>query len=112
MSTFLTVWVQTGFGKDAVDEIGSLNSIVKLAGSDLANNRLFVMKGKLGRSATLVVFLVHIGFLLDSTNGRLPYTSFRLDLVQRIVFMKKREDSSMLCRGYGTHDGGRKEKDG
>jgi len=62
--------------------------------------------------APLVVFLVDIGFLLDSTNGRLPYTSFRLDLTQRIVFMKKEDDSSALSRGYGTHDGSRKERDG
>ena len=62
--------------------------------------------------APLVVFLVDIGFLLDSTNGRLPYTSFKLDLMQGIVFIKKGDDSSVLSRGYGTHDGGRKERDG
>jgi len=62
--------------------------------------------------APLVVFLVDIGFLLDSTNGRLPYTSFRLDLTQRIVFMKKEDNSSALSRGYGMHDGSRKERDG
>jgi len=59
-----------------------------------------------------VVFLVDIGFLLDSTNGRLPYTSFKLNLMQGIVFMKKGDDSSMLSRGYGTHNSGRKERDG
>ena len=31
-------------GKDAVDKIGSLNSIVKLPSDDLANNRLFVSR--------------------------------------------------------------------
>jgi len=62
--------------------------------------------------APLVVFLVDIGFLLDSTNGRLPYTSFKLDFMQGIVFMKKGDDSSALSRGYGTHDGSRKERDG
>ena len=59
-----------------------------------------------------MVFLVDIGFLLDSTNGRLPYISFKLDLMQGIVFIKKGHDSSALSRGYGTHDGGRKERDG
>jgi len=29
-------------GKDAVDKIGSLNSIVKLSSSDLENNRLLI----------------------------------------------------------------------
>ena len=31
-------------GKDAIDKIGSLNSIVKLPSDDLANNRLFVLR--------------------------------------------------------------------
>ena len=31
-------------GKDAVDKIGSLNSIVKLPSDDLVNNRLFVLR--------------------------------------------------------------------
>jgi len=31
-------------GKDTVDKIGSLNSIVKLPSNDLANNRLFVSR--------------------------------------------------------------------
>ena len=31
-------------GKDVVDKIGSLNSIVKLASNDLANDRLFVSR--------------------------------------------------------------------
>jgi len=31
-------------GKDAVDKIGSLNSIVKLPSDDLVNNRLFVSR--------------------------------------------------------------------
>ena len=31
-------------GKDAVDKIGSLNSIVKLPSIDLVNNRLFVSR--------------------------------------------------------------------
>ena len=31
-------------GKDVVDKIGSLNSIVKLPSDDLANDRLFVLR--------------------------------------------------------------------
>jgi hypothetical protein len=97
-------------GKDAIDEIGSLNSIVKLASSDLANDRLFVTRGKLGRVATLVVFLGYIGFFLDSTNGRLPYTGFRLNITKRIAFMKKREDCGALGSRDGMHGGGGKER--
>jgi hypothetical protein len=35
-------------GKDIVDEIGSLNSIVKLPNSDLMNDKLFIMREELG----------------------------------------------------------------
>jgi hypothetical protein len=34
--------------KDIVDEIGSLNSIVKLFSSDLVNDKLFIARRELG----------------------------------------------------------------
>ena len=58
----------------------------------------------------LAILLIHIKFLLDSTNGRLPYTSFELDFTNRIAFMKKRDDGRALSRGYGMHGGGMKER--
>jgi hypothetical protein len=97
-------------GKDAIDEMGNLNSIVKLSSSDLAKNRLFVMRGKLRRVTSLVAFFVCVHLFLDSTNGRLPYTSFGLDFTNRIVFMKKGDDGRVLSRGYGMHSGGKKER--
>ena len=60
--------------------------------------------------AALVVFQGYIGFFLDPTNGRLPYTSLRLDITKGMAFMKKREDSGALGRGDGMHDGSRKER--
>ena len=51
-----------------------------------------------------------MGFSLASTNGRLPYTRLRLDIMKGIAFMKKRDDSGVLGRGDGTHGGGRKER--
>ena len=66
--------------------------------------------GKLGRTATLVVFQGYIHFFLDPTNGRLPYTSLILDMTKGIAFMKKGEDSGTLGRGDRTHGGGRKER--
>ena len=45
-------------GEDAVNEMGSLNSIVKLSSGDLVKNGLFVPRCKLGRATPLVVFLV------------------------------------------------------
>ena len=71
LSAFLTVWDVIGLG-GVVDEMGSLDSIIKLSSDDLENNGLFVMIGELGGMASFAVFLVHIYFLLDSTNGRLP----------------------------------------
>jgi len=59
-------------GEGVVDEMGSLDSIIKLSSGDLANNGLFVTIGELGGTASFAVFLVHIYFLLDFTNGRLP----------------------------------------
>ena len=79
-------------GDDVVDKMGSLNSIIKLSSSDLVKNRLFIIGCKLGRVTMFIVFLVYIQFFLDSTNGRLPYTSFKLDFMHRIVFVKKRDD--------------------
>ena len=89
--------------------MGNLNSIVKLSSSDLVKNGLFVMRGKLGRATSLVVFFVCVYLFLDSTNGRLPYTSFGLDFMNRIVFMKKGDDGKALSRAYGMHSGDKKE---
>ena len=82
----------------------------QLSSSDLANDGLFVIRRKLRRVTPLALLLIHIKFLLDSTNGRLPYTSFKLDFTNRIVFMKKRDDGGVLSREYGIHDGGMNER--
>ena len=58
----------------------------------------------------LAILLIHIQSLLDSTNGGLPYTSFELNFMNRIVFMKKGDDGRALSRGYRMHGGGRKER--
>jgi hypothetical protein len=68
-------------GDDIVDEMGSLNSIVKLPSGDLVQNGLFVSIRKLGRATSFAVFLVYIKFLLDPTNSEHPQASFRLDLM-------------------------------
>ena len=87
-----------------------MNSIVKLSSSDLAKNGLFITRGKLGRSTTFIVFFVCVHLFLDSTNGRLPYTSFGLDFTNRLVFMKKRDDGRALSRRYRIHSNGKKER--
>ena len=97
-------------GDDVVDKAGGLNSIVKPSSSDLANDGLFITRRKLRRSTPFAVFLVPIHFLLDSPNGRLPYTSSRLDLMQGIALIEKGDDRRVLSKGCGMHDDGRKEK--
>ena len=97
-------------GKDAVDEIDNLNSIVKPSSSDLVKNRLFITRGKLGRLTTFIVFFICVHLFLNSTNGRLPYNSFGLDFMNRIVFMKKGDDGRVLRRRYRMYSGGKKER--
>jgi hypothetical protein len=58
----------------------------------------------------LAILLIHIQVLLDSTNSRLPYTSFELNFTNRIVFMKKRDDGRVLSRGYEIYGGGKRER--
>ena len=56
-------------GDDGIDEIGGLDSIVKLSSGDLSNNRLLVMRRELGRTTSHVVFLVPVHLFFDSANG-------------------------------------------
>jgi hypothetical protein len=56
-------------GDDVVNEMGSLNSIVKLPSGDLASEGLFVSSRELGRMASYVVFLVPTHLPFDSANG-------------------------------------------
>ena len=90
-------------GDDIVDEMGSLNSIIKLPSGDLAHDRLFVSIRKLKRATSFAVFLVFIKFLLNPTNGGPPQASFILDLMQGIAFIKKEDDDSVLSRRGRMH---------
>ena len=53
---------------------------------------------------TRVIFFIANYFYLDSTNGRLPYISFRLNLMNRIAFLEKRDDGRALGGRYGVYD--------
>ena len=88
-------------GEGVFDEMGSLDSIIKLSSGDLSNNGLFVTIGELGGMASFAVFLVHIYFFLNSTNGRLPYMSFGLYLMQGIAIIKKGDDLRCLVEDVG-----------
>ena len=45
-------------GEDVVDIMGGLDSIIKLSSGDLVDDRLFVMRGELGRMTTFAILLV------------------------------------------------------
>ena len=59
-------------GKDVIDEMGSLHSIITSSSGDLANNGLFVSWRQLRRASSFAVFTISIHLLLDSANTRLP----------------------------------------
>ena len=56
-------------GDGIVDEVSSLNNIIKVSSDDLIDNRLFIIRRKLRKTALIAVFLVPIHFLLYYFNG-------------------------------------------
>ena len=56
-------------GNSVVDEASGLNSIIKLSSDDLINNKLFIIRRKLRKTALIAVFLVPIHFLLYHFNS-------------------------------------------
>ena len=64
-----------------IDEICSLNSIVKPPRVDLSDNGLLVTGRKLGGMATRIVLFVGIHFLPNLTDSTKAYTSFIMDLM-------------------------------
>ena len=57
-------------GDGIVDEVSGLNNIIKVSSDDLIDNRLFIIRRKLKKTALIAVFLVPIHFLLYHFNGR------------------------------------------
>ena len=90
-------------GKGVVDKMDGFHSIVQPPSSDLLNERSFVTRRQLERAPSPVVFLVHINFLLDSPNSRLPQSGFGLDLMHRITFLKKGNDRRALSSRCWSH---------
>src|ERR1700734_2581695 len=89
-----------------IDEIGSLNSVIEVARSDLTKNGLFVMSGKLSRMATRVVFLVGINFPTNPTYSTHAYTSSIMNLTMGISLFKERKHRRAFCSRDGSHGGG------
>ena len=66
--------------KSGINEICSLNSIVKPPRVDLSDTGLFVMGRKLRGTATRIVLFVSIHFLPNLADSTKAYTSFIMDL--------------------------------
>jgi hypothetical protein len=58
--------------KSVVDEMGGLNSIVKLSIRNLASNKLFIMREELGKTIFIGIFLISVHSFLDCIYTRLP----------------------------------------
>ena len=71
--------------KSGIDEICSLNSIVKPPRVDLSDNGLLVMSRELGGTATRIVLFVGIHFLPNITDSTRAYTSLIMDLTIEIA---------------------------
>jgi len=56
-------------GDGIVDEVNGLNNIIKVSSDDLIDNRLFIIRRKLRKTALIAVFLIPIHFLLYYFNG-------------------------------------------
>jgi hypothetical protein len=67
------------------------------------HDELLVLIRELRKRTFFAIFLIFIKFLLNSINDELPYTSFGLDLMHRIAFMRKGDDGSALSRRCGMH---------
>ena len=71
--------------ESGIDEIGSLNCIIKLSRVDLSNNGLLVMSRELGRMATRIVFFVGIHLLTNSSDGTHANTSVIMNSMMGIA---------------------------
>ena len=77
--------------KSIINEICSLNSIVKPLRVDLSDNGLLVMGRKLEGTATRIVLFVSIHFLPNLADSTKAYTSFIMDLMIEIALLCIRE---------------------
>ena len=71
--------------ESGINEIGSLNCIIKLSRVDLSNNRLLVMSKELGRMAARIVLFLGIYLLANSANSTHAYTSVIMNLMMGIA---------------------------
>ena len=71
--------------KSVVNKFGGPKSIIKLFGNNLMHNYMFNVIYKLEKITSFAIFLFQ---LWAFTNGGLAYTCFKLDLMQKVAFIK------------------------
>jgi hypothetical protein len=97
-------------GESVVNELGSLNSIIKLARSDLTNNRLFITSRKFGRTTTMIVFLVEIKFFVDFADSTKANTGLGMYLTMGIALGKERNNRGVFGSRSRPHSSGKKSR--
>ena len=60
---------------------------------------------KLGKTSTKIIFSVYIYSPFPLYYGRLPQTSFLLNISNKISLFKKRDDKSIVGSKSGLYDG-------
>jgi hypothetical protein len=97
-------------GESIVNELGSLNSIIKLSRSDLMNNGLFIMSRKFGRMTTMIVFLVEIKFFVDFADSIKANTGLGMYLTIEIALGKERNNRGVFSSRSRPHSSGKKSR--
>jgi hypothetical protein len=97
-------------GESVVNELSGLNRIIKLPGSDLTKNRLFITSRKFGRTTTMIVFLVEIKFFVNFADSTKANSSLGMYLAMRIALGKKRNNRGMFSSRSRSHGSGKKLK--
>ena len=93
---------------DGINELHSLNCVIKLSRTDLVDNWLIVTSSKFRRATSRMVLLAPFHFLTNPPYSTLPQTSSRLNLMMRIPLIEEKNNRRALSSGNGFNDGGMK----
>ena len=87
--------------KSVVNKFGGLKSSIKLSSNNLMHNYMFSVIYKLWKMTSFAIFLFQLWAYI---NGKLAYTCFKPDLMQKSAFIKSYNIFRLLRkkRGYLT----------
>ena len=92
---------RVGYG--GIYELGGLDSIIKLPRADLMDNWLFITRGKLGRMATRMIFLISLHLPTNPANSILSQAHPSLNLIMGIPLIEERNNRRVLFSKDGFH---------